>query len=179
MDGFSPLRACGALAALAFAPAALAAEIRVPADHPTIQAAINAAVNGDTVIVSSGTYAEQIRFNGKAIELRSESGAANTIIDAAQLGTAVKFVNAETAASVLDGFTIRNGRAAVGGGLYLNSASPTIRNCAVTGNTALDRGGGAAIVNGRPSFTNCTFSTNTATERGGGVYLIVNSDVTW
>ncbi|MDI9404171.1 MAG: hypothetical protein QM516_09890, partial [Limnohabitans sp.] len=171
---------CGALALLAalmFAPLALAADLHVPADHATIQAAINASVNGDTVIVAPGTYSELVRFNGKAITLRSESGAGNTIIDGGALGTTVKFVNAETNATVLEGFTIRNGRAAVGGGMYINSASPTIRDCVIASNIALDRGGGVAAVNARPTFTDCEFNANRATERGGGVYMIVNSDI--
>ena len=175
------VRAAVAFAAAVFwsAPSADAAEILVPNQHPTIQAAINASANGDTIIVASGTYNELIRFFGKAVTLRSESGPATTIIDGGQLGTTVKFANAETAATVLEGFTIRNGRAAVGGGMYINSASPTIRDCVFVANTALDRGAGAAVVNGRPSFTGCTFDANTATDRGGAAYLMVNSDVAW
>jgi len=55
--------------------------IHVPADQPTIQAAIDAANNGDTVLVSSGTYKENIDFHGKAITLVSQNGPAATIID--------------------------------------------------------------------------------------------------
>ena len=36
--------------------------INVPADYPTIQAAINASVNGDTVKVAPGVYSENINF---------------------------------------------------------------------------------------------------------------------
>jgi hypothetical protein len=152
-------------AAFGWASVAEAADIHVPADHATIQAAINASVDGDTVIVAPGTYSELVRLNGKAITLRSESGAGKTIIDGGALGTTMKFVNGETSATVLEGFTIRNGRAAVGGGMYINSASPTIRDCVIASNVALDRGGGVAAVNARPTFTNCEINSNRATER--------------
>ncbi|MCE2885046.1 MAG: hypothetical protein LW806_09140, partial [Planctomycetaceae bacterium] len=167
------------LVALSATSLCKAAEIHVPADHATIQAAINASANGDTVVVAPGTYTELVRLNGKAITLRSEAGAGKTIIDGGALGTTVKFVNSETSSTVLEGFTIRNGRAAVGGGMYINSASPTIRDCVIASNIALDRGGGVAAVNARPTFTDCVFDANRATERGGGVYMIVNSDITF
>ncbi len=50
--------------------------IHVPADQPTIQAGINTASNGDTVLVSAGTYYENINFSGKAITVASASGPA-------------------------------------------------------------------------------------------------------
>src|SRR6266436_1528190 len=61
--------------------ASTATTIHVPADQPTIQAAIDAAVNGDTVLVSDGTYKENIDFKGKAITVKSVNGFATTIID--------------------------------------------------------------------------------------------------
>jgi len=58
-----------------------ATTILVPAGQPTIQAGINAAVAGDIVQVSAGTYYENINFSGKAITVTSASGPAATIID--------------------------------------------------------------------------------------------------
>ena len=62
-------------------PAALAADLLVPQQYPTIQAAVNAAVAGDAVIVAPGTYNEQITIDGKAITVRSSGTASNTKID--------------------------------------------------------------------------------------------------
>ncbi|HEV2355066.1 MAG TPA: hypothetical protein VGR89_12540, partial [Puia sp.] len=65
--------------------------IHVPADQPTIQAGINAASNGDTVLVAPGTYKESINFSKKAITLMSSGGPSVTIIDGSNNGTPVTF----------------------------------------------------------------------------------------
>jgi len=44
-----------------------AATLNVPSQYSTVQSAINASSNGDTVLVQPGTYVENINFNGKNI----------------------------------------------------------------------------------------------------------------
>src|SRR5437016_11786219 len=88
---------------------ARAATINVPASQPTIQAAINAASNGDTVLVAPGTYRENINFMGKAITVTSSSGPSVTTINGGAAGSVVTFTSNEGTNSVLSGFTITNG----------------------------------------------------------------------
>lgn len=96
--------------------------IHVPADYPTIQAAINAAniLASDTVLVAPGVYNEAVNFNGKAISLVSAEGPAETIIKPPAGSSAFTFSSGETTNSVVSGFTITNG------GISVSSSSPTI-----------------------------------------------------
>ncbi len=55
--------------------------VHVPVDKPSIQAAIDAAATGDTVLVAPGTYLENINFHGKAITVISEQGPSVTTIE--------------------------------------------------------------------------------------------------
>jgi len=149
-----------------------------PADFNNIQAAINNTNNGDTIIVADGTYYENINFKGKNIVLRSTNPndpniVATTIIDGFQSGSVVTFENCEDANCVLNGFTITNGNASNGGGIYCRGGSPTITNCNFNRNWAVN---GAGIYNqeSNPTITNCSFNENEARcgnwGFGGGVY---------
>ena len=81
--------------------------INVPTDYSTIQAGINAASNGDTVLVAVGTYVENINFNGKSIALIGDSRE-STIIDGNQSGSVITIENYETPEIIETDFEILN-----------------------------------------------------------------------
>ncbi|RKU10428.1 hypothetical protein C6501_13825 [Candidatus Poribacteria bacterium] len=164
------------------------ATIDVPADRPTIQSGIDAAKDGDTVLVADGIYRGEgnvnIDFRGKRITVKSQNGAKATIIDCGRKAETrgFTFQNKETNDSVLDGFTIRNGVHELGGGIYCNNASPTIKNCVIAWNTAAKndrgtgRGGGIYCFNSDAKIIDSTISNNSAESAyGGGVYFDGNT----
>ncbi len=132
-----------------------AATIHVPLEQPTIQAGIDAASDGDTVLVAPGTYTgsgnRDIDFTGKGIVVCSDQGAAATIIDCQATGPdphrGFLFVSGEDSTSVLSGFTITNGFSpdmssilpysyGNGGAIFCFNASPMIRDCRFISNLA-------------------------------------------
>jgi len=174
--------------AIAGGGAVCAKTIRVPADKPTIQGAINAAVAGDVVVVSKGRYEENIDFKGKAISVCSTSPTdpavvASTIIDGSQAGAVVTFQKAEKATSALSGFTLTNGDGwnyagffLAGGGVYCAGSSPTVTNNTISGNgSAATYGGGVFCMGGSsPILTGNTIIWNTG-GWGAGVYCVGSS----
>jgi hypothetical protein len=143
------------LAAVAICGAAVgvagATERLVPTQYATIQAAINVSVDGDVVTVADGVYTgtgnRDVEFLGKALTVRSAHGPVHCIIDCQATvedkHRGFRFNHNETAAAVLDGFTIQNGYAPLepdcfysGGGILCYYASPTIRNCILRWNQA-------------------------------------------
>ncbi|HSP55663.1 MAG TPA: hypothetical protein VLS25_08745, partial [Dehalococcoidia bacterium] len=66
-----------------------AATLHVPGDYPTIQAAIDAASNGDSVLVAAGTYDENIDFAQKRIVVESANGPVLTVIHGSQSSAVV------------------------------------------------------------------------------------------
>jgi hypothetical protein len=93
--------------ALALVGAADAADLHVPAQYPSIQAAVNAAVTGDVVLVAPGTYNEQVTIDGKAITVRSSGTASNTKIDRVNAaGDVFTIRNIATGAVTIQGITV-------------------------------------------------------------------------
>ncbi len=134
----------------------------------SIQAAIDAATNGDQIEVAPGTYNESINFSGKAVRLYNSTGPAVTIINANGAAHAVQCVSGEDANTILEGFTVIG---ATDSGMYNSSSSPTVTNCTFTGITSIWNGGGMCNINSSsPIVTNCTFTGNSANYSGGGMY---------
>ena len=122
---------------------AAAAEIRVPADHATIQSAINAAVAGDVIIVSPGTYRESIDFKGKAITVRSTDPKDPAVVAATTIigdpgKPCVAFNSSEGRNSVISGLTLAHEDVTrsypESPGISCNPGSPTISSNVITGN---------------------------------------------
>jgi hypothetical protein len=95
----------------------------VPSEYPTIQSAINASSNGDTVLVDPGQYVESPDFQGKSIVVTSSGGPLVTTITNNSSNDLLVFDNGETPAAVLEGFTLLGGHIAV----WCKNSAPTIR----------------------------------------------------
>ena len=177
------------LTTVAMTTPGLSEVLNVPADFPSIQAAIDASTNGDEIVVGPGVWTgegnEVIDPSGRSFTLRSSNGAENTIIDGEGVRRGISCISGESASLVIDGFTITNcagtwfdldgdglqeAAELVGGGLLNWYSSPSIRNCIFTANTAAS--GGAVYSNfASGSFESCEFRDNIVSDAGGGVFL--------
>lgn len=155
-------------------------------DYSTITAAINAAGNYDVIEVAPGTYYELVNPQGKRIEIRSTGGPAVTTIHGGDLRRCLEFRKGETEDTVLDGFTVREGRTDAyqsGGGIYIKGASPRIVNCHIIESSAMSHpyypgdGGGVYVDIGFPSFESC-YIGQCEGQNGGGFSLVNFSEVT-
>ncbi|MBT5382164.1 MAG: DUF1565 domain-containing protein [Phycisphaerae bacterium] len=169
------LRVAAAMMALLVCGVTTAATINVPADYTTIQAAVDAASNGDEILVAPGTYTgtgdEVVDTLGKAITIKASGTPEETIIDGEGARRVVQCAGGEGADTIIEGFTITGGSADYnGGGIYCYNSSPTITDCTISGNTA-DYGGGIYCnYYSSATITGCTISGNTATNSGGGIF---------
>ena len=163
------------------ASAVFSANLFVPDNYPTIQAAINAANPFDTIYVRAGTYVENIDFIGKAITVKNYNHTSITVIDGGQAGSVVTFQNGEGPNSVLEGFTIVNGTGTwtsvnkyFGGGIFCTDSSPTIRFNVIEDNTA-DTGAGIACIDDSSPFIKGNTIVQNAGSRGGGIACYTSS----
>jgi len=179
--------------------------INIPDDYYWIQVGIDSAASGDTILVQPGTYRETLVFHGTGITLASlylldpnSEYIESTIIDAARQQRAMDFRQSGDSASVVCGFTIRNGGTSYGGGVYCAFSSPTLRdlviencqtyrmgggvyctqesrpmfiNVKLSGNVSPVGGGIGIAHSAHPTLINCEITGNTADSTGGGVFI--------
>ncbi|MBT6994106.1 MAG: hypothetical protein HN952_04030, partial [Candidatus Cloacimonetes bacterium] len=155
--------------------------INVPADYETIQAGLNVATEGDSVLVANGIYYENIVWpvvNG--IKLIGESEE-TTIIDGDSLASVIRFeedlsgtIDSNT---IITRFTIQNGYAygdydttSRGGGIYCYQSSPSLEDITISENYATVKGGGIYCYQSSPSLEHVTITNNSATSSGGGIH---------
>ena len=150
----------------------LATIINVPDDQPTIQQGLNTATEGDTVLVATGTYYENLFWPmTNEIKLFSEVGADSTIIDGSNLNIIIYIYSATSidTTTIIDGFTIQNGIADTGAGITCYNSSPKIQNCVISNNN----GGGLAFTTSSSIIRDCDITNN----NGNGFKIIENSDI--
>lgn len=176
------------IASVAAAPAQ-GAIVQVPADQPTIQAGLDAALGGDTVLVASGVYSGpgnwDLDFNGQPIVLRSATGdPADCIIDCADAEPhiGVYFHSGEDSTSVLEGFTIQNGVATHeidwpsnygGGGIFCTLSRPLLKRLILRLNSAPGQGMGAGFASDGFTFSDGPILRDCVIEKNspGGVFV--------
>ncbi len=166
---------------------------RVPEDQPTIQAAIDAAIPGETVVVAPGFWDERIHIRGKAITLRAVAGAERTTLSGTGSSGPVIIVEGALARGTrIEGFTVSGGHGDRGHGILVEGADLAVRDsriernassgvfnnggevtlfgCTLDSNAAPVAGGGVRAMRGDTTLVNCTLSRNAAVTFGGGIF---------
>ncbi|MBN1418434.1 MAG: right-handed parallel beta-helix repeat-containing protein, partial [Planctomycetes bacterium] len=167
-------------------------------DFTSIQPAIDAAADGDTVLIAAGEYAirEPLTYRGKAIVVKGEAGAEGTVIRMAEpsadpeRASILIFESGEGNESSLVDVTLTGGRGTVtqcdqgecttDGGAILcrEGTSPTFVGCAIAESSA-DRGGGLFCgARCAPVIEGCTFRRNRASDGGGAIHARDESSLT-
>jgi parallel beta-helix repeat protein len=134
--------------------------IYVPDDYTTIQAAVDAANPGDTIIVKDGTYTENVNVNKDHLTVQSENGAETTIVQAANPNDHVFSITADSVN--IDGFTIRDATEVSAISLY------HVKHCNISDNNVMNNRSGISL----QSSSNNAISDNTCNSNAmWGIYL--------
>jgi hypothetical protein len=152
-----------------------------PADFDNIQSAVEAASDGDEIVVSPGVYTSTndaiVIIENKLLTLQSSEGPEETIIDGVGKQQGMRILSCSPEIS---GFTIRNCIGYEGGGIYCIGSNALISNCIITENRSLYFGGGICCeASSSANITNCVISNNYGEGYGGGgIYCYASPFVT-
>jgi len=180
----------GGLSALVDKVEASPTTIYVPDDYTTIQAAVDAANPGDTIIVRASTYTENVDVNKEHLTIQSENGAEVTVVQAANPDDYIFEVVADYVE--VNGFTVKGAIESGRSGIYIGNE---VTNCHIVNNNAIDNYAGIMLYyssNTIVSDNNCgtnggagirlwhsswnTISNNNAWDNGSGISLDVSCD---
>jgi hypothetical protein len=148
-------------------------------DYATIQAAVDAATEGDTITLTAGTFFgagnRDIDFEGKNLIVHSSSDdPADVAIDCTgptrASHRAFSFHSGETIDSAVRGITVRNGSFTWGAGIFIQGASPRIEDCVIEHCVGL-AGAGILVSDSQSILARCAFVQNHADGGGGAVFF--------
>jgi len=149
----------------------------VPQDFPTIQAAINATVDGDSVVIQSGTYNEGFNTLGKRINVNGV-GVNPPTIDGAGQGAPLIRVGASSGEVFMSNMTIRNSDGILGGAILVETGADVLfRNMSFLNNFAVAGGAITVSANANVRMRDCFFRDNRASSDGGALFALGGSDV--
>ena len=157
-------------------------------DHTSVQAAIDAATNGDVIEVSGETYLLEATIdpNGKAVTIRGavdpEDGTPRTVLDGQGLHRVLQCISGEGPKTAFENLALRNGlgkddqdlSVSVAGGAAVRNSSPVFRHCLVAENQA-NFGSALIVTGGSPRFIECRFQSNTVDTYLGSVAILTDS----
>jgi parallel beta-helix repeat protein len=154
-------------------------------DYATIQAAVDAAHEGDVIKVATGVYTgintyggtQQVVYISKTVTIQGGYSTTNwiaaypvtqpTVLDAQGKGRVISLVGNIT--PTLEGLRITNGASDFGGGILASAAHPAISGCQVYSNVAAMQGGGVYLSSAPATLIDNSIYGNMAGEAGGGV----------
>jgi len=155
----------------------LAADLTVPQQYPTIQSAIDAAPDGATILISAGSYRENLVIN-RPVSLRSLEGAGNTVIDGGRMAPVVLARGSGSQKVSIAGFTITNGFHGItgyAGGIHLESVVAEIVDNVIRENVGCV-GAGVSTITAAVTIQHNRIESNTKPAEcegapAGGVFL--------
>ena len=142
----------------------------------TIQAAINASANGDTIRLFEGEYIELFDFQSKQLVLESRSDelqdsllVEQTVISAGPLGgSCIELIGVDAANATIKNLTFSGGQSQIGGGVYVENSTPKLVGIIIKGNSA-EVGGGLYINQSNIEVIDTKIYDN-GSNFGGGIY---------